>query len=71
MAAAHVARRFPVIVPMVAEGLLHLTAVRLLAPHLGDENHLAVHGIQGCRVEGGEITECVSVPYESIDDPAE
>jgi hypothetical protein len=44
MEAAHAARRFPVILPMLAEGLLHLTAVRLLAPHLGDENHLALLG---------------------------
>ena len=44
MEAAHVVRRFPVIVPMIAEGLLHLTAVRLLAPRLGDENHLALLG---------------------------
>jgi hypothetical protein len=44
MEAAHAVRRFPVIVPMLADGLLHLTAVRLLAPHLGDENHLALLG---------------------------
>ena len=44
MQAAHAARRFPVIVPLLAEGLLHLTAVRLLAPHLLDENHLALLG---------------------------
>ena len=44
MQAAHAARRFPVIVPLLAEGLLHLTAVRLLAPHLENENHLALLG---------------------------
>ena len=44
MEAAHVARRLPVVVPLLAEGLLHLTAVRLLAPHLADENHLALLG---------------------------
>jgi hypothetical protein len=42
MQAVHAARRFPVILPMLAEGLLHLTAVRLLAPHLRDEDHLAL-----------------------------
>jgi HNH endonuclease len=42
MDVAHVARRFPVILPLLADGCLHLTAVRLLAPHLGDENHLAL-----------------------------
>jgi len=44
MQAVHAARRFPVILPMLAEGLLHLTAVRLLAPHLRDEDHLALLG---------------------------
>ena len=44
MEAAHAARRFPVIVPMLAEGLLHLTAVCLLSPRLVDENHLALLG---------------------------
>jgi hypothetical protein len=44
MEAARVARRFPVVLPMLAEGLLHLTAVSLLGPRLGDENHLALLG---------------------------
>jgi hypothetical protein len=44
MQAVHAARRFPVILPMLADGLLHLTAVRLLAPHLQDEDHLALLG---------------------------
>jgi hypothetical protein len=44
MHAVHAARRFPVILPLLAEGLLHLTAVRLLAPHLKDEDHLALLG---------------------------
>ncbi len=44
MEAAGVARRFPVILPMLADGLLHLTAVCLLGPRLDDENHLALLG---------------------------
>ncbi len=44
MQTVHAARRFAVILPMLAEGLLHLTAVRLLAPHLRDEDHLALLG---------------------------
>ena len=44
MQAAHLARRFPVILPMLAEGLLHLAGVRLLAPFLGGEDHLALLG---------------------------
>ncbi|MEX2081670.1 MAG: hypothetical protein WEC33_08640 [Dehalococcoidia bacterium] len=44
MEAVHAARRFPVILGLLAEGRLHLTAVRLLAPHLRDEDHLALLG---------------------------
>jgi hypothetical protein len=44
MHAVHAARRFPVILQMLAEGLLHMTAVRLLAPHLRDEDHLVLLG---------------------------
>ena len=46
MRAAHAARKFPVILPLLAEGLLHLTAVRLLWPYLKDmdEDHLALLG---------------------------
>jgi len=36
--AARAAREFPAIFPAVAEGRLHLAAVRLLAPHLTPEN---------------------------------
>ncbi|MGH7725692.1 MAG: hypothetical protein ACREOU_09705 [Candidatus Eiseniibacteriota bacterium] len=36
--AARVARRFPLLFKAVADGRLHLTAVRLLAPHLTAEN---------------------------------
>jgi len=39
---ARAARRFPVILEMLGEGTIHLTAVRLLAPHLTPENHLEV-----------------------------
>ena len=42
--AAHVARRFPVILPLLADGRLHLAGLRLLAPHLHDEDHLALIG---------------------------
>jgi hypothetical protein len=44
MEAAGIALRFPVVVPLLAQGLLHLTAVSLLGPHLRDENHLALLG---------------------------
>jgi hypothetical protein len=44
MEAARAARRFPVLLALLAEGRLHLTAVSLLAPRLTDENHLALLG---------------------------
>ena len=37
--AARAARRFPAILDMLADGRIHLSAVRLLAPHLTDANH--------------------------------
>lgn len=40
-AAAQVARRYPVVVDMLADGRLSLTAVRLLFPVLNDGNHEA------------------------------
>ena len=40
--AARAARRFPSIVPMLTDGLLSPTTVRLLAPHLTAENHEAL-----------------------------
>lgn len=36
---ARAARRFPVILQMVAEGQMHLSGLVLLAPHLTDANH--------------------------------
>src|SRR5688572_8808083 len=37
--AARVARRFPVVLEMIARGDIHLTAVNMLAAHLTEENH--------------------------------
>jgi hypothetical protein len=39
---ARTARRFPVILEMLAAGAIHLTAVKLLAPHLTPANHREV-----------------------------
>jgi hypothetical protein len=41
---ARAARRFPVVLDMLADGRVHLTAVRLLAPHLTVDNHADVLG---------------------------
>jgi 5-methylcytosine-specific restriction endonuclease McrA len=40
--AARTARRFPVVLDLVARGELHLSAIHLLAKHLTTENHLRV-----------------------------
>lgn len=40
--AARAARRFPVILDLLAQGAVNLTTVRLLAPHLTDTNHIEV-----------------------------
>ncbi|HXC50501.1 MAG TPA: hypothetical protein VN634_06455 [Candidatus Limnocylindrales bacterium] len=40
--AARTARRFPVVLDLVARGELHLSAIHLLARHLTAENHLRV-----------------------------
>src|SRR5688500_4294639 len=40
--AARVARRFPVVLEMIAGGEIHLTAVNMLAAHLTEENHAEV-----------------------------
>ena len=40
--AARAARRFPIILELLADGRTHLSAVRLLAPHLTEANHESV-----------------------------
>ncbi len=40
--AARASRRFPVLLEHLADGSLHLAAIRLLAPHLTDTNHEAL-----------------------------
>jgi 5-methylcytosine-specific restriction endonuclease McrA len=37
--AARAARKWPIVLDLLADGSLHLTAVSLLRPHLTDENH--------------------------------
>jgi hypothetical protein len=46
--AARLGRRFPVVIERVGAGALHLTAIKLLAPHLTADNH--VHLLE--RVQG-------------------
>jgi hypothetical protein len=40
--AARAARRFPVVLTLLADGRVHLSTIRLLAPHLTPENHADV-----------------------------
>ncbi len=51
--AARAARRFPEVLPMLADGRLHVTAVALLAPHLKRDNlaELLAEGTHKGRVE--------------------
>jgi hypothetical protein len=69
MEVVHAARRFPVILRMLAEGLLHLTAVRLLAPHLNDEDHLVLLG--GCiHKSRREVVKRLACWFPSADLPS-
>jgi hypothetical protein len=46
---ARSARRWPVIIEMLADGRLNLTGVRLLAPHLtGDNRHAVLEAAAHC-----------------------
>jgi hypothetical protein len=56
---ARAARRFPVILDMLAEGALNLTSARLLAPHLTPENHHAVLA-SACGKRKTEVEEIVA-----------
>lgn len=42
--AARLGRKFPLIVQLLAQGALHLTAIKLLALHLTDDNHVQLLG---------------------------
>ena len=55
IAAAKACRRFPVILDRLASGDMTLTSVRLLAPHLTDENHeMALEQAKGLTLGGIE-----------------
>jgi hypothetical protein len=38
--AARLGRQFPLVVQMLAQGMLHLTAIKLIGPHLTPDNHV-------------------------------
>jgi hypothetical protein len=67
--AARAARRFPLILDLLASGEISLTGVRLLAPHLTAENHLDVlESARGKRK--AEIEEIVARLSPGPDVPA-
>lgn len=53
--AARALRRFPIIVEELASGALTLTSIRILAPHLTDNNHRTLLG--GARYKGKRHVE--------------
>ena len=63
------ARRFPVVLEMLADGRLHLTAVRLLAPHMTVDNHADVLGFAYGKTKL-EIQEIVARLAPRPDAPA-
>jgi hypothetical protein len=55
--AARAARRFPIVLELLDEGTVTLTAVRLLAPHLTPENHREV--LAGVRYKSKREVEAI------------
>jgi hypothetical protein len=56
---ARTAHRFPVILDLLADGSVHLTAVRLLAPHLRTDNHCDLLA-SACGKTKAQIQEIVA-----------
>ena len=56
---ARAARRFPIIFTLLADGRVHLSAVRLLAPHLTEANHQALL-LEASHKSKREIEEIVA-----------
>lgn len=54
---ARAVRRFPILLDWLADGSVHLTAVRLLAPHLTAENHLEL--LAAARHQGKRAVEVI------------
>ncbi len=66
--AARAARRFPVLLPMLAEGSVNLTTVRLLGRHLTLDNHGAV--LESARgKKKSEVEEIVAALWPQPDVP--
>ena len=71
--AARAARKWPIILALLADGSAHLTAIGLLAPHLTDDNHREVLAAARHKTKR-EIEEMVAVlptPSSPHDDLAQ
>jgi hypothetical protein len=66
--AARVARRFPIVLEALAEGALNLTTVRLLAPHLDDQNHRELLAAAAHRTKR-DVEEQIAVRFPRPDVP--
>ncbi|MPY91012.1 MAG: hypothetical protein GEU99_24255 [Luteitalea sp.] len=67
--AARAARRFPVILEHLTEGTVTLTAIRLLAPHLTEENHAGLLAKAQYRTKR-EVEELLAQLHPQPDVPA-
>ena len=63
--AARAARSYPLILELFEQGAITLTAVRLLAPHLTAENHVAVLTIGDAQVEARDRGARVRIEAEA------
>jgi hypothetical protein len=66
--AARVGQRFPIIRDMLGEGSLNLTSVRLLGPHLTDENHGKLL-VGACGKSKREVEELIARHFPQPDVP--
>jgi hypothetical protein len=67
--AARTVRRFPVLLELLATGAVHLTAVKLLAPHLSPENHRELFEAARHRTSK-EVERLVALVAPQPDGPA-
>jgi len=69
MKAAKVARRYPVVLELLAYGRINLTTMRLLAPHLTRENHAGLFAA-ACGKRKREVQEMLARRFAAPDVPS-
>ena len=67
--AARAARRFPAILPMLADGRLHVSAVSLLAPHLNAANVMSLLA-EASRQSKAQVERLVARRFPKADVPS-